>query len=211
MAYLSDSQGFYIFREIGFNMYMISNQKLTVNQKPHLHIWSAIIFTIGHSNREIDEFLNLLSKNRIKLVVDIRRFPTSKFPHFRGENLKLHLQCNGIEYQWMKELGGYRKKIIDDSPNIAIKSQGFRNYADYMLTSEFESAIKKLESTALKKRTAIMCAERLYWRCHRKFISDFLSVRGWLVMHIMDDRVVEHRVSREARPHKGRLIYDKLD
>jgi uncharacterized protein (DUF488 family) len=123
---------------------------------------NLIIFTIDHSNREIDEFLALLFKNKIKSLVDVRRFPTSKFPHFREKNLNQYLKESGIEYYWIRELGGYRKKIIDSSPNVAIKSQGFRNYADYMLTSEFESTIGKLEAIALKKRTVVMCAEKLY-------------------------------------------------
>ena len=171
---------------------------------------SGTIFTIGHSNRSIGEFLGLLFKNKIKSLVDVRRFPTSKFPHFRGENLKQYLMENEIEYHWIRELGGYRKKIVDSSPNIAILSQGFRNYADYMLTPEFKSAIGKLENIAFKKRTTIMCAEKLYWRCHRKFISDYLAMKGWKVIHILNDRKVGHKISKEARIVNGRLIYDRL-
>ncbi len=168
------------------------------------------IFTIGHSNREIDEFLDLLSRNRIKSVVDVRRFPTSKFSHFKGENLKVYLGESGIEYHWIGELGGYRRRIMKDSPNLAIKSEGFRNYVDYMLTPEFGSAIGKLEGIGIKNRTAVMCAERLYWRCHRRFISDYLTMKGWKVIHILDDRNVEHKISKEARIVGSRLIYDRL-
>ena len=169
------------------------------------------IYTIGHSNRTIDNFLSTLSFHRIECVVDVRRFPKSKFPHFTRENLELHLRSNGIEYVWMEGLGGYRKKILDKSPNTAIKSEGFRNYADYMLTEKFREEIEKLIEVASRKRTAIMCAEMLYWRCHRKLISDFLILRGFRVLHIINNEVREHKLSKEARITDFGLIYDKQE
>ncbi len=168
------------------------------------------IFTIGHSNRSAEGFVELLLANGVGVLIDVRRFPTSKFPHFKGEYLRQILSEAGIEYYWLPTLGGYRKKIMDDSPNRAIKSEGFRNYADYMLTFEFKQAIEELEEIAKAKLSAIMCAEKLYWRCHRKFISDYLTMRGWKVIHILNERKVEHEISKEARVLEGRLIYDRI-
>ncbi len=165
------------------------------------------IYTIGHSNRSIEEFIHLLLKYGVEVLVDVRKFPTSKFEHFKAENLRRHLKDVGIEYLWFEKLGGYRKKIFDVSPNVAIKSEGFRNYADYMLTAEFKREISKLVSVAKAKRTAIMCAERLYWKCHRKFIADYLTFLGFEVLHIMDSGVKLHKMSREAKITDIGIIY----
>ena len=168
------------------------------------------IYTIGHSNRSIDKFLRLLLKHGIESLADVRRFPSSKHPHFNQDKLKEILGEYGIDYVWFQSLGGYRKKILDKSPNVAIQSEGFRNYADYMLTDEFVKAIEELEDLASERRTAIMCAEKFFWRCHRKFISDFLVVRGWEVVHILDNRIISHKLSESARIIHGRIIYDKV-
>ncbi len=170
------------------------------------------IYTIGHSNRSIDEFIRLLKKFRIEVLVDVRRFPSSKFDHFRQENLRKALQDNGIEYIWIQELGGYRKRVLENSPNIAIKSEGFRNYADYMLTDEFRNAVEKLAEVARGKRACIMCAEKLYWRCHRMLISDFLvAIYRLDVIHILDlSNIRKHKVSRYARKTPQGLIYDVI-
>ncbi len=165
------------------------------------------IYTIGHSNRSIEEFTHLLLKYGVELLADVRRFPTSKFEHFKAENLKKHLEDLNIEYVWFEGLGGYRKKIFDLSPNTAIKSEGFRNYADYMLTEEFKQEISKLVSLAKVKRTAVMCAERLYWKCHRKFIADYLTFLGFKVLHIMDNGIKVHKISREVKITNDGLIY----
>jgi uncharacterized protein (DUF488 family) len=166
------------------------------------------IFTIGHSNRTAEEFVELLVKNEITAVIDVRRFPTSKLPYFKGEYLRQILSEAGIEYYWLPGLGGFRKKIVDESPNVSIKSEGFRNYADYMLTNEFRLVIEELQGIASSKLSVIMCAERFYWKCHRKFISDYLVMKGWRVIHILDERLVEHRISRYARVEGERIIYD---
>ncbi|RLI76061.1 DUF488 domain-containing protein [Archaeoglobales archaeon] len=168
------------------------------------------IYTIGHSNRNLNDFMSLLLKYEIEALVDVRRFPTSKFEHFKAKNLELSLENSGIRYFWIKELGGYRNPILKDSPNIAIKSKGFRNYADYMLTDEFKKAMDELIEIATKYRTAIMCAERLYWRCHRKFISDYLTMKGYHVRHIINDKIVAHNLSRFARIVNDMIIYDKI-
>ena len=167
------------------------------------------IYTIGHSNRNIEEFVELLLGSKIGSLIDVRRFPTSKFSHFRGEHLRQILNGAGIEYHWIPALGGYRKRITDNSPNKSIKSEGFRNYADYMLTEDFKLAIKELEEIARVRISAIMCAEKLYWKCHRKFISDYLIMKGWRVIHILNDRKIEHSISKEARIVEGKLIYDR--
>ena len=168
------------------------------------------IYTIGHSSRSMDEFLRLLLKHEIESLADVRRFPSSKHPHFNQEVLKEVLERHGIAYFWFEALGGYRKRILDRSPNVAIQREGFRNYADYMLTDEFVKAIEELEHLASEKRTAIMCAEKFFWRCHRMFISDFLVVRGWKVIHILEERDIEHRLSKMARVVGGKVIYDKM-
>ncbi|MEM4459649.1 MAG: DUF488 domain-containing protein [Archaeoglobaceae archaeon] len=165
------------------------------------------IFTIGHSNRDFPSFVNLLLSNRIEVLVDVRRFPKSKFEHFNAENLK-NLCKYGIEYIQKPELGGFRRKILKDSPNKAIRSEGFRNYADFMLTEEFEKSIKELIEIAVRKRTAIMCAEKLFWRCHRKFLADYLTVHGFKVLHIIDEKILIHKLSKNARVQEGKLIYD---
>jgi len=169
------------------------------------------IYTIGHSNRSIEEFLRLLLKYNVEVLADVRRFPTSKHEHFKSENLKKHLKKVGVEYVWFGSLGGYRKKILDASPNIAIRSEGFRNYADFMLTDEFKQEIIKLADLAARRRTAIMCAEKFFWRCHRKFISDYLLLLGFEIVHIINDRTLKHKLSRQARIVNDTIIYDIFD
>ncbi|RLI88092.1 MAG: DUF488 domain-containing protein [Archaeoglobales archaeon] len=166
------------------------------------------IYTIGHSNRSPGEFVRLLKKYKIEVVVDVRRFPTSKHEHFKRENLGKILASENIEYVWMGELGGYRRKGMKNSPNVAIKSKGFRNYADYMMTSGFKKAIEQLIKIATTKITAIMCAERFFWRCHRKFISDYLTAKGVEVVHIINDSVRVHKISPQARIVGENLVYD---
>ncbi len=166
------------------------------------------VYTIGHSNRSIEEFLRLLRKYSIEAIADVRRFPTSKYEHFKAEKLKAYLERESIEYHWFEKLGGYRRKILDDSPNIAIKSEGFRNYADYMMTDEFKSEAEKLMDLARRKITAIMCAERFFWRCHRKFISDYLTIKGFEVLHIIDGETRKHKLSKEARIVGDNIVYD---
>lgn len=166
------------------------------------------IYTIGHSNRSIEEFKRLLIEHSVEVLADVRRFPSSKYEHFKQDKLKESLKDVGIDYIWFEGLGGYRKKILENSPNTAIKSRGFRNYADYMLTNEFREEVEKLIEIAEKRKVAIMCSEKFFWKCHRKFISDYLTFRGFIVIHIINDVVKEHRLSREARVTDIGLIYD---
>jgi uncharacterized protein (DUF488 family) len=169
----------------------------------------ATLYTIGHSTRTIEELIAALQAHEIKILADIRAFPKSRrLPQFNRESLEVSLPAIGIRYVWMKALGGYRKKIADDSPNIALRNDSFRNYADYMLTSEFERAIAALLELGNHSRTAYMCAERIYFQCHRMLVSDWLVAHGHEVLHIDDARPAKpHILSPDARMVDGRLIY----
>ncbi len=235
---------------------------------------SATIYTIGHSTRSLDELVAALQANGIRTLVDIRAFPMSRrLPHFNRESLEQELPKHGIAYAWMKELGGRRKKLRNDSPNTGLRNDSFRNYADYMLTEEFATAIDKLveiadptlsaraadedgapavhqdkraagpsaapgttlremsdaSSLPIKTReasdaatlgitpedkdagnTAIMCAERMYFQCHRMLVSDYLTAHGHTVLHIDDDRrpVRQHKLMAEARIMDGKVFYN---
>jgi uncharacterized protein (DUF488 family) len=167
------------------------------------------LFTIGHSTRTLDELAEVLGAHSIATLVDIRSFPMSRrLPHFNRESLEKTLPEVGIRYIWMKELGGRRKKIRDDSPNFALRSPSFRNYADYMLTQEFQRSIAQLIDVAGQSRTAYMCAERVYFRCHRMLVSDWLTAHGHQVLHIDGTGPAKpHKLLSEARVIDGELIY----
>jgi len=173
------------------------------------------IYTVGHSSRSIGEFLGLLCENGITLVVDVRRHPSSrKFPHFSRENLGRVLGECGIGYIWRGEaLGGRLRGPRPDSPNMGIRSPGFRAYADRMLTEEFQRALDELVELARSNRVAIMCAEALYFRCHRFLISDALLSRGVRVLHILGPgRVKEHKLTKFARVlGPGKVIYPAVE
>jgi uncharacterized protein (DUF488 family) len=150
-----------------------------------------------------------LRAHQIQTLVDIRAFPMSRrLPQFNRESLEMSLPAAEIRYLWMKTLGGYRKKIREDSPNIALRNASFRNYADYMLTAEFEGAMADLTMLAESSRTANMCAERVYFRCHRMLVSDWLVAHGHEVLHIDGSGPPRaHRLTAEARMINGDLIY----
>ena len=166
------------------------------------------IWTIGHSTRTFEEFLELLKNDEIALLIDVRRFPGSrKFPQFNTEALESALVDNSIEYKHMEGLGG-RRKASEDSKNTVWNHPSFRGYADYMETSEFNDAFKDLESLASEKRCAIMCSEAVWWRCHRSMISDQLKTRGWKVIHIMgQNQHQEHPFTKPAKVENGQLSY----
>jgi uncharacterized protein (DUF488 family) len=169
----------------------------------------AILYTIGHSTRSLDELIETLQAHSIQTLVDIRAFPASRrLPHFNRESLEKALPVARIRYVWMRALGGHRKKIRQDSPNIALRNESFRNYADYMLTAEFEAAMRELIALAESSRTAYMCAERVYFHCHRMLVSDWLVAHGHEVLHIDGTGPVKaHSLMDEARVIDGEVIY----
>ena len=143
------------------------------------------IFTIGHSNHAIDRFIALLKQHGITALVDIRRFPSSRrHPHFNRPELEKALGEHGVEYHWHEPLGGHRKEELDESPNLGIRDESFRNYADYMLGDEFRQGAGRLLEIAGMKRVAMMCAESSFHRCQRKLLSDFLFVIVVLLIYL---------------------------
>jgi uncharacterized protein (DUF488 family) len=169
----------------------------------------ATLYTIGHSTRTLDELVSALKAHGIETLVDIRAFPMSRrLPHFNRESLERSLSEQGVRYIWMKSLGGYRKPTRKDSPHTALRNASFRNYADYTLTPEFEHASAELLQLASTSRTAYMCAERVYFRCHRMIVSDWLVAHGHEVLHIdAEGPVRPHKSFADARVIDGKLIY----
>jgi len=167
------------------------------------------IWTIGHSTRKIDDFIALLKENGIKLLADVRMYPGSKrYPQFGREALAKSLSEAGIRYEHFLELGG-RRKAKPDSKNTAWRNEMFRGYADYIETNDFEKGIARLVDLAEKSGpTAIMCAEAVWWRCHRSLISDYLKVRGVEMLHILDHNKVEpHPFTSAAKIVNGESSY----
>jgi uncharacterized protein (DUF488 family) len=168
-----------------------------------------LIFTVGHSTHPIEEFLALLRQHEIELLADVRSFPSSrKWPQFNQGEFAKSLERAGFEYRWMKALGGRRHGVAPDSPHTAWTHPAFRSYADYADTEEFAAALAELCAAAHERRVAYMCSEGLWWRCHRRIISDLLVVRGWRVVHIMPDgKLRAHELASFARVEDGRIIY----
>lgn len=166
------------------------------------------VWTVGHSNKSFEEFLGLLQANKIQLLADVRRFPGSRrYPHFNQEALADLLGKAGIEYVHFPELGGKRPTRAD-SPNTGWQNLSFRGYADHMETAEFQEGLKQLKNFAQTRRAAIMCAEVLWWQCHRGLISDALKAHGAKVLHILSpQKVEEHPFTSPARIVEGRLAY----
>lgn len=173
---------------------------------------SHIIYTIGHSTRSAEEFLHLLQSFEIEVLADIRSLPGSrKFPQFDKENLEVFLETNQIHYQYFNDLGG-RRKVLKNSKNTRWNNESFRGYADYMETEVFEKAMVKLEKTALNQLTAVMCAEAVWWRCHRSMIADYLKAKGWTVRHIMSaGNAPEHTYTSPARIIDGKVVYYEIE
>ena len=168
----------------------------------------AIIWTIGHSTRPLGEFIDLLRGGRIEIVADVRRYPASRIhPHFNAEALGNALVAEDIRYQGFPELGG-RRSPRADSANTRWRNASFRGYADYMETAAFEAPLLRLTAVAASARTAIMCAEALWWRCHRALIADVFKARGVKVLHIMGSGdPVEHPYTSAASVVDGKLYY----
>ncbi|HEV2714886.1 MAG TPA: DUF488 domain-containing protein, partial [Terriglobales bacterium] len=167
------------------------------------------LYTIGHSTRTLEELIEALQAHSIEILVDLRSFPMSRrLPHFNRESLEKSLPAAGVKYLWMKELGGRRKKLRDDSPNIGLRSPSFRNYADYMLTNPFQQSVTELINLAEHSRVAYMCAERVYFRCHRMLVSDWLVAHGHEVLHIDGTGPAkQHKLTTEAHLVDGQVIY----
>lgn len=170
---------------------------------------TSIIWTLGHSNLAIDDFLERLERYEIEAVADVRRFPGSRRqPQYSQDALAATLRERGLNYRWFESLGG-RRRPAPDSINTAWRNLSFRGYADYMASNEFKSALEHLLQLASSRRTALMCAEVLWWRCHRSLISDALRVRGWRVVHILTlEKAVEHPFTSPAKLVRGHLSYE---
>lgn len=169
---------------------------------------ATTIWTIGHSTRPVQDFLELLVEYKIQTVVDVRSLPGSrKYPQYDQDALAATLAEHNIQYEWFKSLGG-RRRTHADSPNTVWRNASFRGYADYMMTAEFEAALNQLHDLAASSRTALMCAEAVWWRCHRSMIADALCVDGTHVVHLMDAKhSVTHPMTSPARVVGGRLTY----
>lgn len=167
------------------------------------------VWTIGHSTREQAEFLELLAGASIELVADVRRFAGSRrYPHFGGGALAEALAKEEIEYRHFPALGGRRTSRLSDSPNTAWRVEAFNAYADYMTSQEFKSAFEELLKAARQVRTAIMCAEAVPWRCHRRLIADLFVARGWRVLDIVSPgRTTEHTLPEFAVVIKDGVVY----
>ena len=172
----------------------------------------ATVYTIGHSTRTLEELVEALQAHRIQVLVDIRSFPGSRrMPWFAREALEQSLPAAGIEYRWMKELGGRRNKQDIESPNTGLRNPSFRNYADYMLGEGFQRAAAEVVAMAGEERVAIMCAERMFFQCHRMLVSDYLTLNGHQVRHIVDASPTKpHRLTAEAKLIEGRVVYPGL-
>jgi uncharacterized protein (DUF488 family) len=171
------------------------------------------VFTVGHGTRSLDELVRVLAAAEVTRLVDVRRFPGSRrHPHFARKEMERSLPAAGIAYDWRgEELGGRRSRTEIGRPtrHPAWKNDGFRNYADYMDGDTFRAALRKLESDALGEPLAIMCAETLWWRCHRRLIADALTVDGVEVVHLIGaGESQRHKLHPAVRVEDGRPVYD---
>jgi len=191
-----------IINTLSLRLFLIIHHRMSeVQQK---NIW-----TIGHSTRTIEPFIAMLQSFDIQLVADIRSFPGSRrYPHFNKEALEVTLPENNIAYIHLKDLGG-RRPAKKDSINTGWRNAAFRGFADYMETENFKKGIEQLEKIALTKRTAYMCSEAVWWRCHRSLVSDVLKLKGWNVFHIMEvGKAEEHPYTQPAKIINGKLVYN---
>jgi uncharacterized protein (DUF488 family) len=169
------------------------------------------IYSIGHSTRDIEEFLSLLKRESVRRVADVRAFPTSRrFPHFNRDELARSLSAAGMEYAHHPDLGG-RRVPRTDSRNTAWRNAGFRGYADYMETPRFRDALGQLVDGALESPTAMMCSEAVPWRCHRSLLADAFLALDWEVCHILDSGTSSHVLAPFARVERGTVRYSPAD
>lgn len=170
----------------------------------------AVFHTIGHSTLELDTFLELLHKAQIDCVVDVRRLPgSSRYPQFNQEPLRKALAEAGIDYRHCTGLAGRRgRQSVEPEVNGGWQNQSFHNYADYCLQPEFTAAFARLLELGRQQRVVILCAEAVWWRCHRRIITDYLLAAGQKVLHIVGNRTEQARMTDFAHVNtSGRLIY----
>jgi uncharacterized protein (DUF488 family) len=177
---------------------------------------SQPFFTIGHSTRSVPEFVELLRSAAVRLVVDVRTVPRSRTnPQFNRDVLPESLTAYQIAYEHIGELGGLRgrQRVAEPSPNGFWENASFRNYADYALSESFAAGLVRLRELGAERRTAIMCAEAVWWRCHRRIIADYLLAAGEAVFHILGPgKIEEARMTPAARPAPGRgLVYPSAE
>jgi uncharacterized protein (DUF488 family) len=190
-----DLQGFLVSSEGSVSQFPVADQL-------------PVLWTVGHSTRTEAEFLDLLGQYGIEAVADVRRHPGSRrMPQFGSSALQASLTAHGVQYLWLPGLGG-RRRPSPDSPNTAWRNPSFRGYADYLHTEPFAESFTELLSLAHGLRTAIMCAEALWWRCHRSLIADVLKSLGYEVTHILGPGSSSpHPYTGAARLAKGQLTY----
>jgi uncharacterized protein (DUF488 family) len=169
----------------------------------------AKVWSVGHGTRPVAELIALLNEAGITVLADVRSVPGSRrHPQFGRSELTSSLAEAGIEYVHLRGLGG-RRDAVPDSPHVALKVDAFRGYADHMASAEFAADYASLEALARKRPTAFMCAETLWWRCHRRMLSDRLTVDGWSVVHLLTPGKSEpHLLWDVARVVDGRIVYD---
>lgn len=170
---------------------------------------AGTIWTIGHSNHDVDAFVEILAAEEIELVADVRRFAGSRrHPQFQQEALSQRLADAGLGYRHFVDLGGRRRQRLAESRNTAWRVESFNAYADHMQSPEFRQALDDLQAAAREQRTVIMCAEALPWRCHRRLIADALTVRGWTVLDLLSrGQRRRHELPDFAAVEHGEVVY----
>jgi uncharacterized protein (DUF488 family) len=171
-----------------------------------------VLYTIGHSTRSLADFIGLLQSAGIELVADVRSIPRSRTnPQFNIDALPADLAAQGIGYEHLAELGGRRGRVLADSPNAYWEHASFRNYADYAGTAAFRAGLERLRALGERQPTAVMCAEAVWWRCHRRIIADYLIAAGDTVLHILGPGKIEPAKSTPAARSAadGTLVYPR--
>lgn len=168
------------------------------------------VFTVGYGTRSTEELISVLKDADVDILVDVRRFPGSRrHPHFARDPLGESLPAAGIAYEWRGQALGGRRDPRPDSPNVAWRVDAFRGYADHLASPEFRSALRELEERSADVSQALMCAETLWWRCHRRLIADALVADGFEVIHLGMGRDDRHKLNEAARrDDSGVLVYD---
>lgn len=179
-----------------------------------MEVWPAVpLYTVGHGTLDQDALAALLTGAGVERLLDVRRFPGSRrHPHVNRDALERWLPDHGIAYRWEEALGGRRSRS-PDSPHVAIRDPAFRAYADHMATDEFAAALARVVDEAAGVTVAVLCAESVWWRCHRRFVADAATLlHGVEVRHLLHDgRLDLHRVTDGARLVDGRILYDAPD